>query len=159
MKARTVRLNMLGLALAAVAISAPALAQDCEGEAKPGYTTLAIEIANVKPTRGQVAVTVYPNDRKRFLAPGGKLLRQRVRATSPLTASCFYLPAGTYAVAVYHDVNGNKDFDRTLAGMPAEGFGFSNDAPSRVGLPPLDAVRFRLKAGDPAIRINMRYFK
>ena len=32
-----------------------------------------------------------------------------------------------YALALYHDENGNRSFDRTGVGFPAEGFGFSNN--------------------------------
>jgi uncharacterized protein (DUF2141 family) len=157
MKARTV-LPALAAATALLTGS-PALAADaCVGTAGPGAARLAVEVNGARPIRGEVAVTVYPNSRKRFLAPGGKLLRQRVRAAAVSTA-CFWLPPGQYAVAVYHDANNNDDFDRTLVGMPAEGFGFSNDAPTRVGLPPLEAVRFRLDAGDPPVRIQLRYMR
>lgn len=153
MKARTV----LAALAATAAFSGTALAASCEGEARAGTSVLQVEVANLRAARGEVAVTVYPNQKSRFLAPRGKLLRARVKAATPVTQACFHLPPGTYAIAVYHDANANRDFDRNLAGLPAEGFGFSNDAPSRVGLPPLEAVRFPFKAGDPPLRINMRY--
>jgi len=157
MKARTV-LPILAAA-AAILTAAPALAADnCAGAEGPGMARLVVEVHGAKPLRGEVAVTVYPNSRKRFLAPGGKLARQRVK-TAPVSTACFWLPPGQYAVAVYHDANGNEDFDRTIVGMPAEGFGFSNDAPTRVGLPPLEAVRFRFNAGDPPLKINLRYMR
>lgn len=153
MKARTVSAALM----AAASLAAfPALAAECEGPASPGTAPLMVQVTGAKPVRGQVAVTVYPNDRRRFMAPGGKLLRQRVKAEA-VSEACFNLAPGTYAVAVYHDVNGDRDFNRLLSGLPAEGFGFSNDAPSRIGLPPLEAVRFRFKAGDPPLRIAMRY--
>ena len=41
--------------------------------------------------------------------------------------------------------------------MPTEGFGFSNDAPTKFGVPSFDAVRFAAKAGENAMRIKMRY--
>jgi uncharacterized protein (DUF2141 family) len=159
MKARTVRpgrLAPLVIAATALLIAAPAYAADCAGEATSNTAPLVVQVTNVKPVRGQVAVTVYPNDKSRFLAPGAKLARQRVKAEAT-TEACFNLPPGTYAIAVYHDANSNKNFDRNLAGLPAEGYGFSNDAPSRIGLPPLEAVRFRFKAGDPPLKITMRY--
>jgi uncharacterized protein (DUF2141 family) len=159
MKARTVRLGLMATlvgAAACVLTAAPALAADCAGEVTPNTAPLVVQITNVKPVRGLVAVTVYPNDKSRFLAPGAKLARQRVKAEA-MTETCFNLPPGTYAIAVYHDANSNKNFDRNLAGLPAEGYGFSNDAPSRIGLPPLEAVRFKFKAGDPPVKITMRY--
>ena len=93
---------------------------------------------------GEVAFTVYPDDKKRFLAKGGKLgARARVRAPSP--RACFWLKPGYYAIAQYHDENSDHNFNRTLF-MPKEGFGFSNDAPTSIGLPSFDAARTALPA-------------
>ena len=36
------------------------------------------------------------------------------------------VPAGTYAVAVFHDENSNGEIDRNFAGMPKESVGASN---------------------------------
>ena len=151
MKASSAILGVL-LGLAAT----PALAQaGCKGA-----TTLSVQVSGMESSRGQVAITVYGSNPKKFLAPGAKLARERVKAVSPVTEACFDLPGpGVYAVAVYHDANANSDFDRTALGMPAEGFGFSNDAPTRFGLPSFDSAKFTAKAGANPMRIKLRYVK
>lgn len=142
--------------LASTAGAAAAPEPVCSGE--PTGFRLTVSVTDLKSAEGQVAITVYPDEEKRFLAAGGKLARQRVTAAAPTTAACFYLPAaGYYAVAIYHDANANHDFDRTLLGFPDEGFGFSRDPQSTVGLPDLDEVRFPVAAGDTAITIHTRY--
>jgi uncharacterized protein (DUF2141 family) len=151
------KLPAILFAAAVLAAPAVAFADPCEGDASPATGVLSVDVTKYEPLRGQVTVTVYPNDKTRFLAPKGKLERQRVKIAGPVTRSCFNLPAGTYAVVVYHDANSDGDFNRNLAGLPKEGFGFSNDAPTRLGLPPLDEVRFRFTPGDPPIRVSMRY--
>jgi uncharacterized protein (DUF2141 family) len=103
---------------------------------------------------GEVAFTVYPDDKKRFLAKGGKLVRARVAASSP--RACFWLKPGHYAVAQYHDENSDHDFNRTLF-APKEGFGFSNDAPTSIGLPSFDAARTALAPSGTVVRMKMRY--
>ena len=140
-----------------LAIPAAAQAQDCLGKAGAGAFRLTVEVLGLRSTAGEVAVTVYPDDARRFLAPKGKLLRARVQAATPVTDACFWLPAGAYAVAIYHDANGNRDFDRNMVGMPAEGFGFSNDAPARFGLPAFEKVRFKFPGRDGEITVRMRY--
>ncbi len=154
MKAST----LLGAAALAFC-AAPALADpSCVG--KDSDTNLVVQVSGMTSARGEMAITVYPSDPKRFLAPRGKLLRVRMNTAAPVSQACFDLPGpGVYAVAVYHDANGNRDFDRNAVGMPTEGFGFSNDAPTRFGLPSFDAVRFNVKAGDNTIRIKLRYVK
>jgi len=154
----------LGLFLPLVALAgtlgaaSPALADDgCAGKQGPATAKLTVQNVGMHSGKGQVAVTVFPDDPSRFLAHHGKLLRVRPTAALPVTSACFWLPPGTYAVAVYHDENANQDFDRTRVGMPAEGFGFSNDAPTRFGLPSFDAVRFSLPASGRTIKVRMRY--
>ena len=130
--------------------------RDCEG--RPTGTRLVVNITQLRSEQGEVAVTVYPSDPRRFLAPRGKLLRARVKANTPTTQACFYLPKpDAYAVAVYHDANANRDFDRTAVGIPSEGFAFSNDAPSKFGVPSFDAARFVVRAGDTVLWMKMRY--
>lgn len=149
----------LFLALAAaVGLAGAAAAAECEG--RPSETMLIVQVNGVRAARGEVAVTIYPDDARRFLAPKGKLLRVRVPAQAPATAVCFWLPQpGYYAVAVYHDANADRDLNRSLVGLPTEGFGFSNDAPTPTGLPPFKAVRFRVVPGDSQIRLKLRYLR
>jgi uncharacterized protein (DUF2141 family) len=149
----------LAVIAAATALLAGPTAAAQEACVGAGPARLTLQVNGIRPAKGEVAVTVYPDNRRRFLAPGGKLLRQRVKAASPVSRACFDLPAGTYAVAVYHDVDGDRDFDRTIVGLPAEGFAFTNDPSTKTGLPPLDSVRFALPAGGRNMAVQMRYLR
>ncbi|MDB5425730.1 MAG: conserved hypothetical secreted protein [Phenylobacterium sp.] len=145
---------ILGLATPAAAASA----DDCEG--RESHAKLIVQVTGVRAAKGEIAITVYPDDPKRFLAPHSKLARVRPVAQAPTTTACFWLPApGFYAVAVYHDQNANHDFDRTLVGLPAEGFAFSNDPPTSTALPPFKAVRFKADEGETRIKVKLRYLK
>jgi uncharacterized protein (DUF2141 family) len=152
-----VRSALFVAGLTALSLSATsAAADDCAGQ--DSATRLSVQVSQLNSDAGEVTITVYPSDSRRFLAPRGKLLRVRVKTAAPVTRVCFNLPGpDVYAVAVYHDANGNHDFDRTRLGMPAEGYGFSNDAPTRFGVPSFEAVRFAVKAGENALRVKMRY--
>jgi uncharacterized protein (DUF2141 family) len=143
---------------AAASLSAPAVAQDCIGEHAPGTVRLAVEVSGVRPPQGEVAITVYPDDRRRFLARGGKLVRARIK-TGTTASACFWLPPASYAVVVYHDKDGDHNFDRTLMGMPREGFGFSNDPETKMGLPPLSAVRFPVGPNGRTVSVHMKYLR
>lgn len=154
MKARTLPLF---LAVAALCAAGPALADDCAGHADGSAVKLTVQNVGLRKAEGQVAVTVYPDNPRMFMAPGRKVLRQRVKAALPVTTACFWLAPGTYAIAVYHDENGDKDFNRNLVGVPVEGFGFSNDAPTHFSLPAFDRVRFSLPPDGRTLKITMRY--
>ncbi len=154
-----VRTGLAGAAfIGALCAASPSLAADDDCVGKKGPNRISVQVTGVSPAQGEVAVTLYPDEARRFLAPRGKLLRTRVKARAAVTHACFWVPTpGVYAIAVYHDANGDQDFNRNAVGMPAEGFGFSNDAPTRVGLPSFDKVRFRAKAGETTLTIRMRY--
>ena len=137
-------------------VAKPLADKDCAGR-KTG-TRLTVQVGALRSNAGQVTITIYPSDPDRFLAPRGKIFRERIKTSAPMTQACFHLPAAdAYAVAVYHDANGNKDFDRNTLGLPMEGYGFSNDAPTRYAAPSFDAARFVVKNRDTTIRIKMRY--
>ena len=158
MKGRTAALAVLAALAGGLIVPRTALAaEECAGARAAGAVKLTVSVNGVRSTKGEVAITVYPDDKRRFLAKGGKLARERVKAAASVRA-CFWAPPGSYAVAVYHDADGDRNFDRTLVGLPAEGFGFSNDPETKVGLPPLSAVRFRV-AGDTLEPVQMRYLK
>ncbi len=46
------------------------------------------------------------------------------------------IPAGTYAVGVIHDENGNHKFDTNFMGIPKEAYGTTNDVRGGIGGPP-----------------------
>ncbi len=142
------------LAGALILSSAPAFAETCVGAPSSGVVKLVVEATTLHNKTGEVAFTVYPDDKGRFLSKGGKLARARVSATEP--RACFWLAPGYYAIAQYHDENADHKFNRTLF-VPKEGYGFSNDAPATVGLPAFTATRFQLPAAGRTVRMTMRY--
>lgn len=152
---------LLGFGLALMPLAsraAPAASQEaiCDGSA--GQTQLTVSVNGLKEAKGQMAITVYADDRKRFMARGAKLLRQRVPAVSPVTQACFVLPKpGYYAVVVYHDSNADEDFNRSFIGLPAEGYGFSRNPKTLIGLPDLDEVRIPVAMGDNVVAVQLTY--
>ncbi|WP_343897955.1 DUF2141 domain-containing protein [Craurococcus roseus] len=116
-------------------------------------------VSGARSTEGNVTVTLYGPRRESFLARGGRLARQRIPlAGATAVEACFALAApGDYALAVYHDENDDRDFNRNPLGLPIEGYGFSNDAPTAFGLPDFDRVRFTLPPGGNRIAVRLRY--
>jgi uncharacterized protein (DUF2141 family) len=64
---------------------------------------------------------------------------------------------GTYALAVYHDANANRHIDRTAIGLPAEGFGFSNNPHVFLGMPAWRSVRLAVPKNDLHTSVKLRY--
>lgn len=77
-------------------------------------------------------------------------------AEMPLSVTFEDLTVGNYAVAIYHDANGDEMLNRGLFGMPTEGYGFSNDAIARTGPASYEDAMI-LVGGNTAITISMQY--
>ncbi|MFL6858812.1 MAG: DUF2141 domain-containing protein [Allosphingosinicella sp.] len=152
---RALILSAAGLA----AWSAPLPAQaDAACTGHPSATRLYVRVEGVRSAEGLVAVTLYPDDRARFLAHRGSLYVGRVPAVKGTTRACIYVPApGAYAIAAYHDADGNRHLTKNAIGFPAEGGGFSNNPNTFLGLPSFSASRFTVKASGEEIRIRLRY--
>lgn len=131
--------------------------KECVGR-KTG-TRLNVQVGALRSNAGSVVIVVYPGDPSRFLAPRGKLEKAKIKTSAPMSQACFWLPSASdaYAVMVYHDVDGDGDLDRSPQGMPVEGYGFSNDAPTKFAFPSFDSVRFGVKPGETTIRVKVRY--
>ena len=144
------------LTFAVAARLTPARAEDTTCDGEPSDVRLFISVDHVVRTEGQVTATIYPDDPHRFLAHHGQLAVVRRPSAAPSTSVCVWLPrAGRYEVAVYQDLNGDRRFNRTALGLPAEPYGLSNDPPNLMGLPTFRSVQFPVHVGDNTIHIPL----
>lgn len=123
----------------------------------PSQTRVYVTVEGIRSSEGLIATTLYADDPRRFLVRRGALYVGRVPAQAPTQRVCLFVPGpGVYAIAVYHDANANLKIDRNAIGLPSEGFGFSNDASTLLGLPLFGSVRIRLTP-NLETHIRLRY--
>ena len=135
------------------AAAAPA---ECTGPAS--NTWLHVVVDGLRNSQGLVAITLYADDSSRFLVKHGSMYVGRTHAVAPVTNSCIYVPhPGVYVLALYHDENANQKFDRTALGLPAEGYGFSNNPSTLFGLPSFSSVRINIVRSGMTAHIHMKY--
>jgi uncharacterized protein (DUF2141 family) len=148
--------GLLSAAAPVTAQAAPAAPAGCTGV--PSATWINVVLEGIRSSRGQAAVTLYADNSRKFLVKHGSLYVGRSPATAGTTRTCIFLPGpGVYALAIYHDENGNQSFDRTGIGLPAEGYGFSNNPATLVGLPSFRSVRLAVPRTGMTTRIQMKY--
>lgn len=120
----------------APAVAAPTDPPVQEGACDTHPFSMQITVLSVREAAGTITVDVHDDDPAKFLKSGGKLARIRVPAVQGETHFCIAVPkAGVYALAVYHDRNGNTKLDKTWIGLPSEPFGLSNNPPRRLAMP------------------------
>ncbi len=120
---------------------------------------LAVEIAGVRGGDGGIYVSIYgPGSAEGF--PGADDAEYRFRLPAREGRVRFALPevaSGRYAMAAFHDENGNGRLDANLAGIPVEGYGFSRDAAAVFGPPSFEDAAFDLVDRPAAVRVTLSY--
>jgi uncharacterized protein (DUF2141 family) len=115
-----------------------------------------VTVTEVKSASGTIRMQLYRATRQDWLARGRWIYRIQVPARAGTMSFCMPVPqAGSYGIAIRHDVNGNGDTDLTQ-----DGGGMSNNPSINVfnlGKPSVDKVAFSVGQGVKAIGIRMRY--
>ncbi len=115
--------------------------------------TLAL---STRATGGRIAIAVY-RDGESLRRGEGAVRTALVPRTGRITTTTLDgLPAGRYAVAVFHDTDGNGRLSTWPIGLPKEAYGFSRNARGRFGPPPFDAAAFDLPAAGARLEISLR---
>lgn len=117
--------------------------------------TLTIQLKGFKSDKGTVRVALF--DSEAAFPKADKAMRKEMANIAGGTATVVLsdLKPGTYAVAAYHDANGNGKMDTNFIGIPKEPTGVSNDAKARMGPPSFKDAKFSLTATN-AITITMQ---
>jgi uncharacterized protein (DUF2141 family) len=74
-------------------------------------------------------------------------------------ATCEFpnVPAGIYAISVFHDENLNGRLDTNWLGIPHEGVGASNNPKPRMGPPKFEAAKFEHSGASMDVEIILHY--
>lgn len=124
----------------------------------PSDTWINVVAEGLRNSDGLLAITLYADNPGKFLVHHGSLYVGRVPAVQGTTRGCIFVPRpGVYALALYHDENANRKFDRSGIGLPAEGYGFSNNPATLAGLPSFRSVRLNIPRTGLTTRVQMKY--
>jgi len=126
-------------------------ASDCV----PGTGQVQVTVEGVT-AEGILAVELYRPSKRDFLKKKSRIHRIRVAAENGPQTVCFEPQTpGRYAVATYHDKNGNRDLDQKINLMPKEPFGLSTNPKLRWGIPRFDEADFEVPEEGLEITIQL----
>lgn len=109
----------------------------------------------VRSGSGMVQYAVFDSPRY-FPGREGRVAKGEVPAASgEVRIVVRDLRPGTYAVAVFHDENGNDEFDQGIFGIPLEDYGFSNDARGFFSAPDFSDAAFEVRGPRTDIRLTL----
>jgi uncharacterized protein (DUF2141 family) len=118
--------------------------------------SVTIVVTGLDEVKGQVSIALYnspddfPEEENVFQGVNVKVKDKTVRYTFT------DIPAGIYAIALMHDKNMNEKMDKSLLGIPKEGYAFSNNVFGTFGPPDYEQVAFEVK-GDTTLEISVKY--
>ncbi|MEE1610647.1 DUF2141 domain-containing protein [Microvirga sp. CF3016] len=114
--------------------------------------TLTIRAEGVQPDQNMVYAGICDTSFEEITCP----YKDRGQARSgTVELRIRNVKPGSYAIAVFHDINGNGRLDRSFIGLPNEPYGFSNDV-GRRGPPSFEAARIVVKEPATTVVIPIR---
>jgi len=122
----------------------------------PQTCDLSVAITGIKSPDGGIQIGLY-NNRDSFPLIDGqyKLFYFSVKDFSGVY-TIRDLPAGEYAVAIFHDKNSDKICNTNFLGVPKEGFGFSTNFKPRLSSPDFEDCKIDLR-NNMSITIKLIY--
>lgn len=130
-------------AAGAFAIAAPAQAAN-----------LTVDLDGVRSAGGTLFVSVQT--RQEFMQERGTAGSVVTSPQSGAHRFSFAVPAGEYAISVWHDDNNNGRFDKDDRQIPLDGWALTNSQGLR-GEPAFDQVKTRVGDGSASVRLSMAY--
>lgn len=128
-------------ALLLVSVSAP--------PAEPVTGTMRVYVDNVREATGRIWVGVYTSEEDFLDREKARLVYVHVTDQGPARVDIPELVVGRdYALAIFHDVNDNGEFDLNWLGLPAEPWAFSGMPRTRLRLPRFEEVSFSFRGGN-----------
>jgi uncharacterized protein (DUF2141 family) len=119
---------------------------------------LTVTVADLRSAKGQVGCTLYAGP-KGYPTDAAAAFGRTWCPIVGSQAKCAFegVGAGDYAVACFHDENGNSQLDKGMFGIPSEGTAASNNAKGFMGPPKYEDAKFRHGGGDEGIDVKVRY--
>ncbi|AFU69750.1 hypothetical protein P700755_003080 [Psychroflexus torquis ATCC 700755] len=103
---------------------------------------LTVRFENVKETKGELYVGIFEKDNFLRQPTIGKMVKVDTNGSEVTFEGVAY---GSYAISVFHDLNGNKTMDRESDGMPSEPWAMSGSVdPNQY--PTWDGAKFELNS-------------
>jgi uncharacterized protein (DUF2141 family) len=144
-------------ALAGLAAASASLATFAAVAATPPAAPLAMRLGT-RNDNGQVGCLLFASENG-FPKDPNAAVQRKWCPIAHLESLCVFdpIPAGTYAVACFHDENKNGKLDTGFLGIPTEGLVVSNNAKGFMGPPSFKDAKFSFPGTPTELRLRIAY--
>lgn len=142
--------NILGAA--ALALVATAVAAEADPSQSP---VLTLRVEHIEQAQGRLMIAVF-SDSESWSGGEPAFTASAAVESAEVELELGAVPAGDYAIKLYHDVDGDGELDTNLVGIPTEPFAFSNSAMGSFGPPAWEAAVFGVGEENTVHTISFR---
>jgi len=122
----------------------------------PQEYQLTLKVTGIKEIKGELVIGLY-NNQKAWLKKGKEFSKKTIKITAKKESIVFdNIPAGNYAISLFHDENMDGKVNRSLIRIPKEGYGFSNNTRVTIKAPGFKKSSFQI-SGDRDEIIKLKY--
>jgi len=132
------------------ALASPLAGANCD------INQFSLQINQIENQKGNLFIGIHASA-DTYMTKGADVFMESVLPVTQLgtqTLQICDVPAGTYAVAVYQDVNNNGELDSNFIRIPKEPYGFSNNV-EKLTPPSFEEASFEFD-GAGGISINLK---
>jgi len=137
-------------AIAALAVASTARAAD-----------VTVRVEGIEAPFGQIGCALFSKSAASDFLMDNNAARVMWLGANLQGVTCRFaeIPAGTYAIGVSHDVNGNKKPDTNFLGIPIEQWGVSNNIRPKLRAPRFDEAAFQVSVDSNEIALDIKVAK
>jgi len=129
----------------------------CFGGSKALAGTIIVNLEGLSTSKSGKAYTAL-FIKQNFLKSDEQYLGSIIPVTSNKAQIIFEnVPAGSYGIASFQDIDGSEDLSKNFLGIPKEPMGFSRNPRIRFGPPDFEDVKITIRSNETVqITINMK---
>lgn len=118
----------------------------------PTTGSLVVNLDNIKVAEGMIWLALYDSQENLFVKDNSILKGIEVKDTGEVVVSMDNVQFGTYALAIFHDINSDGKLNQNLLGIPTEPYAFAKKPKSKWRAPRYDELTFDFS--EPEQKIN-----
>lgn len=119
-----------------------------QARADQGYC-VDLQVEDVRNAEGILLVAVF-TDEATYLDNRDEARSERIPAAQGTVSQALCgLPAGRYALSLFHDEDVDTELDTNFLGIPTEGYGFAGEGRGYRGKPSFETIAFELGPDKP----------
>jgi uncharacterized protein (DUF2141 family) len=138
-------MNLISKTLSQFAVASFFVAASFNSWAADGEVT--VRVTNIASSQGEVGCALFPAGSTFPMdASSARQIWQKADAAG-ITCRFDKVQAGSWAVSVSHDLNGNRKVDTNFLGIPTEAWGVSNNSRPTLRAPKFEEAAFKVASG------------